>query len=98
MSEPRTDPGHLLPADEWARVVSDAEAIASGEHHKLMRAGLLPRATRSAFPSITGFVQAKYDGGPRPGAPTFGVWHDAETPLEPGYALAIANYFTRCTN
>lgn len=98
MSGPVTDPGHLLPADEWSRVVAEAEAIARGEHPKLARAGVLPTLSRSSFPSITGFVQAKYDGGARPGAPTFGVWHDAETPLTDGYALAIANYFTRCTN
>lgn len=97
VSAPATDPGHLLPAEEWARVVAEAEAIGRGEQHRLMR--LAPRAGRSAFPSITGFIPCKYDGGARPGGrPTFGVWHDAETPLARGYALAIANYFTRCTN
>lgn len=51
-----------------------------------------------AFPSVGSFVPAKYDGGTRAGAPTFGVLHDAETPLQAGYAASIASYFQRCTN
>jgi len=106
MTTPVADPGHLLPLEEWRQVKREARAIAAaqklktarGRDNRLRGLAVLPRAASPAFPSITGFVQAKYDGGARPGAPTFGVWHDAETPLAAGYALAIANYFTRCTN
>lgn len=83
---PAYDVGHLLPDDAWARVQAEVEA---------WRPRLLAplAATRSAFPSVTGFVQCRWDGGPQPGPITFGVLHDAETPLQAGYAQAIANYF-----
>lgn len=47
--------------------------------------------------SVTAVITAKWNGGPRPGPPTFGVLHDAETPLEAGYARAIANMFATTT-
>lgn len=43
--------------------------------------------------SVTATITARWNGGRRPGPPTFGVLHDAETPLEAGYARAIANMF-----
>jgi hypothetical protein len=43
--------------------------------------------------SVTATITARWNGGQRPGPPTFGVLHDAETPLEAGYARAIANMF-----
>jgi hypothetical protein len=107
---PDQDPGHLLPEDEWARVCTEAEAEA--ERHpdpaeqppptalaaRPVHGPPPPRAGRAAFPSVTGFVQCRFDGGGRPGPPTFGVLHDAETPLKAGYASSIANYFSRNTN
>jgi len=47
--------------------------------------------------SVTATITAKWNGGKRPGPPTFGVLHDAETPLEAGYAKAIANMFATTT-
>lgn len=96
MTAPIVDPGHLVPASDWPRIQAEAAQHAAHPepvHPKLLTLG------RSAFPSVTGFVQCKYDGGPQPGGrPTFGVLHDAETPLANGYAAAIASYFTRNTN
>jgi hypothetical protein len=40
-------------------------------------------------------VQCFYDGGDRPGPPTFAVLHDAETPLAVGFAKSIAGMFSR---
>lgn len=90
---PTTDPGHLMTVADWEQVVQEAEAIARGAVRHAMALG------KSAFPSVTGFIQAKYNGGTQPGGkPTFGVLHDAETPLSPGYATSISNYFSRNTN
>lgn len=103
---PSEDPGHLLPQEEWDRVCAEAEAEALRHQEPaeppptphLAKSPPPPRAGRPAFPSATGFVQCRYDGGGRPGPPTFGVLHDAETPLKAGYAGSIASYFTRNTN
>jgi hypothetical protein len=86
------DNGHLLTITEWEQVVQEAEGIlreAAVERHHMALG-------RSSFPSVTGFIQAKYHGGTQ--TPTFGVLHSAETPLANGYARSISNYFTRNTN
>lgn len=72
MTQPQTDPGHLVPQSDWERIVGEAESHApSGTS--------AARLARGSFPSVTDFIQAKYDGGPQPGGkPTFGVLHDAE--------------------
>lgn len=103
---PTEDPGHLLPQDEWDRVCAEAEAVADHQPAApeppppghLAKAPPPPRTGRPSFPSTTGFVQCRFDGGARPGPATFGVLHDAETPLKPGYATGIAGYFSRNTN
>lgn len=80
------DPGHLLTITEWEQVVQEAEDLTR-------RAALAHRltASQSAFPSINGTISAKWGGGAQ--TPTYGVLHDAETPLANGYALSIANMF-----
>lgn len=86
------DDGHLLPQAEWNQVVAAAEEYAAEEAH--------PRTLgRTAFPSVAGLVQARWNGGAQlAGAPTFAVLHSAETPLANGYAASIASYFTRNAN
>jgi hypothetical protein len=79
------DPGHLLTIDEWEEVVQRAERIVRGEERMLALG-------RSSFPSVTGFVQARWYGASQ--TPTFGVLHDAETPLSRGYAGSIAHMFS----
>jgi hypothetical protein len=104
VSEPRSlppghsDPGHLLPEEDWREVVRQAER----ERERIER-GDPPREAPDRQPSgrygtgallVNGSVVARSNGGRRPrGWPTFGVLHSAETPLRAGYAAAIARYF-----
>ena len=84
MPEPKTDPGHLLPADIWAKVVADAKRYAKP------RRAMKATATASI---ITKTIPAYAHGGPMP-KPTLIVIHDAETPLKAGYAVSLAtNWF-----
>lgn len=76
------DPGHLWTPLEWEQVVQEAEGL-------VRRAAM--RLGASAFPSVDGFIPARWGGGSQ--KPTFGVLHDAETPLANGYALSISNMF-----
>lgn len=104
MSEPRSlppggepDPGHLLPEEDWQRVVEEAEReaqrIAEGRPPEAP-----PRATARRYGTglaipVDGAVVAPNNGGRRSGPLTFGVLHDAETPLRAGFAASIARYF-----
>lgn len=85
--EDARDPGHLLTVTEWEQVVQEAEDATR-------QAALLRRltASQSAFPSINGTISARWGGGAQ--TPTYGVLHDAETPLANGYALSIARMFS----
>lgn len=83
------DNSHLMSVEEWETVVQDAE---TPERHEPAKATL----SRSSFPSVTGYVQSRWGGGQQ--SVRFGVLHDAETPLASGYALSIANYFSRTAN
>lgn len=96
-----SDPGHILPEDAWQKVVSIAESHPenpSPRTGQLATEHDLRKLGTGSFPSVTGYVKAKYNGGTQPSGPTFGVLHDAETPLSPGYARGIANYFASNTN
>lgn len=89
------DPGHLLPDEDWAAVVAEAEAelarITAG--HPAAEAPAVRGRTTGLLP-LAGQVTAPRNGGVRKrGWPTFGVLHDAETPLVAGYAAAMARYF-----
>lgn len=90
------DPGHLLPPEDWRRVVEEAEREARRiEREQPPGYGQGAAAGRfgtGALP-VDGAVSAPSNGGRRPGAPTFAVLHSAETPLRAGYAAAIARYF-----
>ncbi|HET6911262.1 MAG TPA: peptidoglycan recognition family protein [Mycobacteriales bacterium] len=82
MPEPKTDPGHLLPPDIWQQVVADAEHRAEPK-----------RAMMATGSLITKTIPAYSYGGPMP-KPTLIVIHDAETPLQAGYAVSLAtNWF-----
>lgn len=87
-----TDPGHLLPDEDWAAVVADAELqarrIAAGEP-----AAEAARGFGTGALPLSGVVTARSHGSRRAGGPTFGVLHSAETPLAAGYAAGIARYF-----
>lgn len=83
------DPGHLLSIDEWEDVVQRAERIVAGAERSMLTLG------RSSFGSVTGFVQARWHGAAQ--TPTYGVLHDAETPLSNGYAASIARMFSTTT-
>jgi hypothetical protein len=89
-----TDTGHLLPDREWAEVVRraarEAERIAAGPRRVAGRYG-------TGSLQLDGQVVAARHGGARPGAPTFGVLHDAETPLAAGFAASIAHMFATTT-
>lgn len=102
MADPTAaDPGHLLPDEDWAAVVADAQLQAA----RIAAEATTPRRLGAVAGglALSGTVAAPSNGGRRPrGAPTFGVLHTAETPLEAGYAAAIARYFaggpgTSCT-
>lgn len=103
-------PGHLLPAEEWAEVVrqatAEAERIDAGHLRTIappaegeLAEGSLSEPGRFGTGvgiTLSGTVVAPSNGGRRPGgAPTFGVFHSAETPLANGYAASIARYFGR---
>jgi hypothetical protein len=77
------DPGHLLPADEWAQVVSGAHT-----HARLAA----QTTTRAAALTVLN-LPAKFHGGAQ--TPTVQVVHDAETPISDGYAKSIGQFFQR---
>lgn len=77
------DQGHLLPADEWAQVVSDAHT------HARLAAQTTTRAVALTILNLP----AKFHGGAQ--TPTVQVVHDAETPITDGYAKSIGQFFQR---
>jgi hypothetical protein len=75
------DPGHLLEQDEWDWVVATAHNEAAAQARKVSFTAALAEF----------YLPAKYHGGSQ--IPTIQVIHDAETPLEDGYAVAIGRFF-----
>jgi len=80
--EPTDDPGHLLPDAIWAKVVADVA--------KRARRRSVTRASATVdYGQITKTIPAYAHGGVLPRV-TLIVVHDAETPLQAGYADSIA--------
>lgn len=87
---------HIWPADEWAELIADAvqqaQRIAAGHPAREAPHGLMAAERLTGALPLDGVVVAARHGGSRK-APTFGVLHSAETPLQVGMAAAIARMF-----